>query len=214
MTNGRDGKGRDGIYLIDATTGATSLIAPVDPSTRARDPDWSPDGRAIRYQETRGKDVVIVERELGSEENREIFKAPLDGTNTRRISPDGRLVGYIRNAADDRSSTFMVMPIGGGNATAVWTGGKLGFYWQWLADSHAVLVTKWLTPDGDDLEVWVVPLNGEPRKVNLDMRQSSNGGLVQVDPEGRHIAFVATAGEPGAEIWALENFLPAAKASR
>ena len=205
----RDGKGRDGIYLIDATTGATSMIMPYDQITRPRDPDWSPDGRAIRYQEIRGKDVVILEREVGSEKTREIFTAPVDGTSPRRISPDGRLVGYIRDEPDGRSSTFMVMPIDRGTPTSVLSGGKLGFYWQWLPDSQGVLVTKWLTPDGEDKELWIVPLNGSPRRVNLDMHRSEDGGLAQIAPDGRHLAFVATAGEPGAEIWALENFLPA-----
>jgi Tol biopolymer transport system component len=214
VTNGRDAKGRDGIYLIDATTGATSLITFFDTTTRPRDPDWSPDGHTIRYQEIRGRDVVIVERETQSEKTREIFRAPLDGANTRRISPDGRLVGYIRDDAGGRASTFMVMPMAGGNPTPVLSGGKLGFYWQWLPDSQGVLVTKFTTPDGDDTELWTVPLNGTPRRVPLDMRQSHQGGLAQIDPEGRHLAYVATAGEPGAAIWALENFLPAPTAAK
>ena len=207
VTNGRDGKGRDGIYLIDATTGATSLITPYDDPAKPRDPDWSPDGHAIRYQEIRGKDIVIVEREVGSQQTREIFRTAADGTSPRRISPDGRLVGYIRDDRDGRPSTFRVMPIEGGTPTTVLSG-KLEFYWQWLPGSQGVLVTKSATPDGADKELWIVPLNGTPRRVNLDMRQSDEGGLVQIDPEGRHIAFVATAGEPGAEVWALENFLP------
>jgi len=209
VANGTDRKGRNGIYLIDATTGATSMVMPFDQITRPRDPDWSPDGRAIRYQEIRGNDVVILEREVGSEKTRDIFKAAADGTSTRRISPDGRLVGYIRDEPDGRSSTFMVMPIDHGTPTSVLSGGKLGFYWQWLPDSQGVLVTKLLTPDGEDRELWIVPLNGSPRRVNLDMHRSHDGGLVQLAPDGRHLAFVATAGEPGAEIWALENFLPA-----
>ena len=209
VTNGRDGKGRDGIYLIDATTGATSLITPFDETARPRDPDWSPDGHAIRYQEIRGKDIVIVEREVGSQKTREIFRTAADGTSTRRISPDGRLVGYIRDEADGRSSTFMVQPIDGSAPMSVLSGGKLGFYWQWLPDSQGVLVTKLVTPDGADRELWAVPLKGKPQKVSLDMRQSHDGGLVQIDPTGRRLAYVATAGEPGAEVWALENFLPA-----
>jgi hypothetical protein len=202
-------KGRNGIYLIDAASGATSLLAPFDPVTRPRDPDWSPDGRAIRYQETRGRDIVIVERDLASEQTTEIFRAAADGTSVRRLSPDGRLVGYVRDDATGRASTFMVMPRSGGPATAVFGGGRLGFHWQWLPDSQGALVTRFRTPEGPEVELWIVPLDGEAKRVDLDMRLSHDGGLVQLDPAGRRIAFVATAGEPGAEVWALENFLPA-----
>ena len=38
-------------------------------------------------------------------------------------------------------------------------------------------------------------------------------GHVQLHPDGRHLAFVANAGQPGAEISALENFLPASGAT-
>ena len=69
------------------------------------------------------------------------------------------------------------------------------------------MVTRFATPEAKEADLWIVRLNGEAKKVDLDMRFSDNGGLVQLDPAGRRIAFVATAGETGAEVWALENFL-------
>jgi Tol biopolymer transport system component len=213
VTGGRDAKGRNGIYVIDAASGATFLLAPFDQVTRPRDPDWSPDGRAIRYQETRGRDIVIVERDIASEQTTEIFRAAADGPSVRRISPDGRLVGYVRDDATGRASTFMVMPRSGGTATAVFGGGRLGFHWQWLPDSQGVLVTRLRTPEGP-ADLWIVRLNGDAKRVDLDLRLSHDGGFVQLDPAGRRIAFVATAGEPGAEVWALENFLPVLNAGK
>jgi hypothetical protein len=100
-----------------------------------------------------------------------------------RISPDGRLVGYIRNDAGGRSSTFIVVPIGGRAPRTVLSGGRLGFYWQWLPDSQGILVTKSTTPDGADAELWAVTLDGPARKVNVDMRQMEAGGLARCESD-------------------------------
>ena len=49
-------------------------------------------------------------------------------------------------------------------------------------------------------ELWLVPIEGTPRKLAIDLRQWVEGGHVQLHPDGRHLAFVANAGQPGAEI--------------
>jgi hypothetical protein len=53
-----------------------------------------------------------------------------------------------------------------------------------------------------------VPLEGTPRKLDVDLSKWTGDGDFQLHSNGRHLAFSANAGEPGAEIWALENVLP------
>ena len=63
---------------------------------------------------------------------------------------------------------------------------------------------------------WRVPLTGQARKLDIDTSHWDRfgGGDFQLHPDGRQMAFVAAAGEPGAEVWALENFLPVRSAKK
>ena len=136
VTGGNDAKGRNGIYVIDAASGATSLLAPFDQVTRPRDPHWSPDGRAIGIRRPAAGTSSSSSATSRRNRRRKSSGRPRMVASVRRISPDGRLVGYVRDDATGRASTFMVMPRSGGAATAVFGGGRLGFYWQWLPDSR------------------------------------------------------------------------------
>jgi dipeptidyl aminopeptidase/acylaminoacyl peptidase len=85
----------------------------------------------------------------------------------------------------------------------------------WTLDGRALIVVKQPTQDRDHNELWLVPVDGpSPRKldINTDNWQLQNG--FRLSPDGRQIAFVASAGKPGQEIWALENFLPVQAAAK
>jgi hypothetical protein len=56
--------------------------------------------------------------------------------------------------------------------------------------------------------LWLAPVAGAPRKLDIDVTRWHDGGTFAVHPDGRHLAFTAFAGNAGGEIWALENFLP------
>ena len=60
-------------------------------------------------------------------------------------------------------------------------------------------------------ELWLVSTTGaEPRKLAFDADQV--GRPMRLHPNGRQLAFVS--GGRHAEIWVLENFLPALKPGR
>ena len=81
--------------------------------------------------------------------------------------------------------------------------------WDWTADSTAALVKKGPPPDFS-AELWLVPLSGVPRKLDVDTRKWWEGGHAQLHPDGRHLSFVANnAAGSGDEVWALENLVPA-----
>jgi hypothetical protein len=66
--------------------------------------------------------------------------------------------------------------------------------------------------------VWQVSLDGsQPRKLDVRLDQLGKGGF-RMHPNGRQIAFVPAQERAGqarsAEVWVLENFLPAAKAAK
>jgi Tol biopolymer transport system component len=81
---------------------------------------------------------------------------------------------------------------------------------RWTPDGKAVIVRKRL-PN----EIWLVPATGgEPRKLDLDVKDWSFGpiGQFSIHPDGRRIAFLS--GTTSNEVMVLENFLPSLSTSR
>ena len=221
VTDGIDFKGRSGIYLIDVTTGETTLVTP---RTGNGFPDWSTDGKRIHYQQRletpdRPDRMVILEREIGSEAAREIFRIAEAGIGPHLVSPDGRFVGYLTREPGGHTSALLVAPIAGGAARPLLRATdpeQVTGWLQWTPDSQAFIVQKGV-PAGGSNELWLAPLTGQPRRLDIDLRNTSGiaeGGFFELHPDGRQVAFVATAGGSGYEIWALENFMPAEAATK
>jgi len=208
LTEGTDLKGRRGIYLIDVSSGATTLVAD-QPRRRA---EWSSNGRAIHYF-NRGPDepTVLLRRELGSDTETEVFRTSACNDfrlfRPFRLSPDGRFIGCTAFDRTAKTTTLMAVPLDGSTPTAVMRANGQDYFlpWQWTPDSQAMLVQK-IVPAGAD-ELWLAPLAGVPRRLNIDVRNWTEQAF-DLSPDGRQIAFVASAGGVGAEVSVLENFLP------
>jgi Tol biopolymer transport system component len=207
VTQGTDLKGRRAIYLIDATSGSTKLIT--DKPEVPFWADWWPDGRSIYYANQRPNEpLVLFRHDIGSDVEAEIFRTSACSRGRGRVSPDARTIACTRNDPNARTVTLMVVPLDGSAAKALMRVPlPEGFYpWQWTPDSRAILAHK-IVPGGTD-ELWLAPLDGEPRLLHVDMRNwSGEPGDFDLSPDGKRIAFVASAGAHGAEVWALEHFL-------
>ena len=87
----------------------------------------------------------------------------------------------------------------------------------WTPDGRSVLVRKVSSGNmrESSSELWLVPIaDAPPRKLDIDVNRwaAGNRGVISLSPDGRQIAF--RSGQDNAEVWVLENFLPALKASR
>jgi len=118
--------------------------------------------------------------------------------------------------------TLLLVPVAGGEPRAllrlkdpdIW--GRMGTT-AWTPDSNAILKVK-RTESGTEL--LLIPIDGTPvRKLDVDpdiwTRGAEEPGPDQgfsLSPDGRKIAFLM--GKSAAEVWALENFLPAQSARR
>jgi hypothetical protein len=125
-----------------------------------------------------------------------------------RLSPDDKLAGYIQNDPTTRTSKLMVRPSGAGEARPLLTApiNTIAFQWAWLPDSSGILLVR-TTADSKPDGLWVAPLSGQPRKLDVDIRSWQE--TFAIHPDGNHLAYTAFSGNPGAEVWALENLLPA-----
>jgi hypothetical protein len=208
----RTRKGGRTFSLLNVATGESTLIKFVDPAKRTGEPEWSADGRTIRYQERHDESAVVVERPIGSERETVIFRAPW--TNGIRLmpSPDGAMVSIIRPEPDSKSMVLSVASLPDGTARELMrvpSPSRFAGGLQWTSDNRELIVEV-ATPGVTRGSVgWVIRLSEPPRKLDIDMTQWIEG--FSVSPDRRQIAFTAQAGDPGYAIWALQNILPATR---
>jgi Tol biopolymer transport system component len=196
LASGRDEKGGGGLYRIDAQTGDVSPIVQSGGRRFPWESAWSPDGRTIYYEMGAG----IVARDLGTGRERVIHP------DARHFapSPDGRFLAIGREDPPDRSGVLEIVTLGTGQFRELLRVPTPAFFYKvlsWSADGRYLFYSKHGT-------LWRVAVeNGRSEELAITME-----GLLQVraHPDGRRITFFAM--KLGAELWAMERFLPAAEA--
>jgi len=222
LTNARDLKGRQGVYRIDADTGAVAPIVLGSDNAELRSPSESPDGTRLYYM--RGyvgdadREFAVINRDLRSGSEREVFRgrsqfapgpAPL-------LSPDGQWIIVSTLAPATQASALLLVPARGGQAKEVIhvdAPHRVALH-SWTPDGRAILVAVAETFQGVGVsspgavtELWRVPLDGSERR-KLDLNVSGMTPF-SVHPDGRQIAYGLTEPAKDDEVWVLENFLPA-----
>ncbi len=209
------GRNGQGMFRIDVQSGEATAVIPNDGSLGPV-AGWSPDRMKVYFN--RGD--AVVERDMASGSERVVHREA-GGLRFTQLSPDGQYVfGGSRFDPSTQTASFLLVPVAGGQPRELLAPregfGLLGAF-QWTPDSRAVIATK--NPLSRGRELWLVPVTGGgPRKLDIDpdvwMEDATGGGDrgFSVSPDGRSIAFPM--GRTGAEVWALENFLPARAAKR
>ena len=213
-------KGRSGVFRIDAQTGDVTLLVDLTPVGNGSFPQWSPDGNRIYYR--RGQpgstDAAVVERELATGREREVIGSGFGG-GPANVSPDGRWIVMEKTDPSARSTTIVLIPIAGGETRELLRAAQPARFasyqgMPWTPDGRAFLVRKMVQRTS---EIWLVPITGElPRKLDVDTSQWSPGpvGALSLHPDGRQLAFLLLSRLAGTQVWVLENFIPALKATR
>jgi Tol biopolymer transport system component len=212
VLKGSDAKGREGVFQIDAQSGALTELVRIPGSSGNSLPAMSPDGTKLYFwtgNVLRGTPGSrFLERDLASGHERELFGA--GGPLYPDLSPDGRqLAGVI---ADDKRTPVAVVliPVAGGEAKELFRvrdGEALSSYIAWTPDGRGVVVP--VRGEGGFAPLFV-PLSGEtPRKLDLE----TSGTGLRIHPDGRQVAFTSPDSREG-ELWVLENFLPALTATQ
>jgi Tol biopolymer transport system component len=193
LAGGRDERDRRGLYRIDAQTGDVSAVLHSGGMGVVWQSAWSPDGRTIYYTMGAG----IIARDLGTGQERQVQSGD---SKHFALSPDGRFLAVPRVDPLTKFSVLEIVALDTGQSREllrVPDGGAFYRALSWSADGRYLFFTK--------NELWRVAVeNAESEKVGIAM-----DGLLElrVHPDGRRIAFDAK--KFRAELWAMEQFLPA-----
>jgi Tol biopolymer transport system component len=228
LVPGKDAKTQHGLFLVDAQTAEiTSAMMWGDKAVEA--PDWFPDGKRLIFASQRFEagtvmtSIVIRDLATGQEE---VFFQPAAGVEPAdmALSPDGQQVALTLLEKETHSSVLKVFPVGGGEAHELVRAKEpeviVGDSLSWSADSRYVVFGKALTtnqeaqggyfPTGRKVQLFAVPsTGGEPHSLGL---ATDSVHRLSFDPSGHRLAFAA--GRAKTEIWVMENFLPALKATK
>ena len=176
------------------------------------DPDVDAEPSENAYAQRRTLRLLDLER--GEE------KQLVAGTINRSVSPDGRWLAFVRPGEGEKADELTIMPSTGGPSRRVfepsegnririigWSpGGESLYFGKLLESSPGAAANRfhlwWRAPSegGEAVEV-----GGE-----LELSRNPNQVPVAFRPDGRKVAFQS--GQNKSEVWAMENFLPAAGA--
>lgn len=224
LVTGTDSKGRQGFYRVNVETGEVIPFVRGGPGVVLVRPAWSPDGKAVFYlrRDHNQKATSIVRREVETGHEKKLYRTvePV-GVSNLVVSPDGRqlVFRWTDYPTHDVVDVLKVMPATGGEPRDLLRApvpknqnisGNAGLVWT--PDGSHLLFGRWRHwgAQNPTVELWRVPAKGgEPQRVGLAMDRLRDLGI---HPDGRRLTF--TAGELKAEVWVLENFLPALQASK
>lgn len=201
LAGGIESSGARGLYRIDANTGEVTTLLLTDPKTSwIQQAEWFPDGKAIVY----GWENRILLRDLGAGREKELYRGSF---RAFALSPDGQQLAVAL------AQVLKVVPTSGGEPRELLT----------VQRPEGVTTVAW-SPDGRQLlfgrdnvakqglatDLWRISAEGgEPQKLELTVEGMRE---LRMHPDGRQIAFSSF--RLRREVWALENFLPASRASK
>ena len=192
-------EGKQGVYEIDAATGASSRLASWNEG-QLLNPSWDSDGETLFYE--RGARSVIAKTRDSAEH--EVFTVSQGHSlGTSAVSPDDRMLAVIQTDDAARVETLVVTPVAGGASREVsrverpeemqTEPGALA----WTRDGQWLLFEKRV---GLTYAFWRVPAAGgkaEPIGVTADR----DIYFLRVHPSGERIAYVI--GDVGENQWEL-----------
>ncbi len=196
--------GRDGLFLCDAQSGETKILA----EGLLTKPLWTSDGKSVLYFQLDSKSPyggALVLHNLEPGRTKELYRSKDLWSRTMALSPDGTRIAFISN------NTLMTAPIAGGDARTVLQLPKpetFEFFGglAWMHDGRNLVFIKrptGTTSRGVPSTLWRVPADGGPvEEMGLSMWAMH---YLSAHPSGQRLAF--SVGFPNrTELWVVEGF--------
>jgi len=207
------------VYRIDAATGEPTVLLENKVDNWVMMAELSPGGKTLYYWQ-----AGIVRREIDTGQETTLLTPLNKGPwASWALSPNGEFIATGFNEGTGRKGPrgemeggvkkVLLIPSQGGEATELvrWDQEPASFLTHtcWSPDGKTVLFTL---SKGATTEFWQVSIDGgEPCKImETDLGMLGRRGF-RVHPDGQRIAFPSATGSY--MLWAMENFLPAAKAA-
>ena len=212
FAQGRDYKGRQGLYRIDAQTGEISPLVQADKGPLEW-PALSSKGNLVftRYPEGSAFPLIIVARDLETGEEKELYREASPASVSRlAISPDAQRLAFVWRDVEKGITAVKVMPTTGAEPHELLSVQRPESILvpAWMPDSRHIIYAVSSAGQKPKFDLWrIAAKGGEPENLGLVMEGLLPYGL-SVHPDGRRIAFTAGT-EPREETWVLKDFLPA-----
>ncbi len=199
--------GFGGIYVVDLRQGNATRIAYSSEDVKVGAAGWLSDGKTIVIGrlDTKKHLIHLVARNLETGDERIVREWPESANPDLEVSPDHQRLCVSVVEGDGR--VFWIMNATGGEARRL--EGSAGTFrgFTWSGDGKHILYTR-RTADSK-WQMWRVPVDGGAPEL-LGLSESSRIAHLSASPDGRRVVF--SRGQPGgAEVWVMENLLPAAK---
>ncbi len=214
LTLGGTTRENHGIYQIDTETNAATPVVLDDEQggISVVPPLWSPGGSKIFFM--RQSDGIWGIRAYDFETRQEwkpdFQLACGEGYGGGlALSPDGQQLAFMVSCDDEWS--LQIAPSSGGDAREIARLGEEEAAWGrglvWTPDGRYLLFYDEPKDKATGLsELWRIPVEGgEPQNLGLTMKVYMP---LSFHPDGSRIAFTGPGPTPGAEVWAMDNFLP------
>jgi Tol biopolymer transport system component len=215
LVNARDGRNRQGIFRVDARTGATEAAVVTDPGSYALAPRWSTDGNALVYVhlDPAAGVVRVMQRTLGTGAETELYRTTeLPPIQRLALAPGGDRIAFISTDRGAQMTSLNVVSTRTGEIRRLVTARfpediNYGYdMLEWSPDGRFIYALKKPGGAGAPQEIWrVAASGGHATAIGVSPRNPQ--GLA-AHPDGVRLAY--SAGQMKSEIWVMENFLPPA----
>jgi Tol biopolymer transport system component len=217
---GADVKTSLGLHRVDAKTGETTFLVDSEPGTNIKFIAPARDGKSIYYTyfEFAKKQSRVMGIDVSTRETHELYRqeAPPD-IGRLSVSPDGRALvfgtlvpGAPGLSMDNWPLAMKVIPLPGGTPhDLIKTNEKILGASCWTPDGKGILFLKDVSKGTvKKSELCFMPAEGGELQ-SLGLTLDGSPSVVSLHPDGRRLAFSVR--KPSAEVWVMENFLPAEK---
>ena len=222
LLNGRDSSGRYNIYRLFLETGKVVRILTAEEGMSVGLPKWL-DATSFFYQrgDTKHNFGELRLRDLNMGNEKVVHHVALSEypRGSYSVSPDRRWLSVIDSPGSGQKILRIISTVSGKVKRLFKFSERNEPGWirhAWSADGKYVLYTRRVgTPGNYKAELWRVSVEGgQPQKTGLRMPGIID--YITAQPDGEHIAFenFAPMSASPAEVWAMENFLPKAVASK
>jgi len=213
LVAGTDWRSNSGIHVVDVQTASTRTIAETPSGAYLGWPVWLGDGTSVAYVErswSEGRDR-IVKQDVSSERVTELGRWSMDEQwlGNLAASPGGDSIAFVITDAASRTPGIFVMSTDGGPEREVVRLPPMIYVprdLNWTPEGRSLVYVVGAPDDADQpWQIWAVAAaGGEPYPIGI---QDVGLSQLRIHPDGRRIAY--RAGEGKAEVWVMENFLPA-----